>query len=194
MHDASKHFYLTLTKRAERLRYLPAIASAAGVPWPLPNVGIGVTAENQDMWDARTGLLQDVGAALTFVSVEPMLGPIHGGRVLPGWVLCGGESGPIARPMHPAWVRSLRDQCTHAGTPFLFKQWGAFGIVDRPSAKYGLVAYLDDGEQEWDCGFLRKERPHAFMANVGKKAAGRLLDGVEHNDVPLVIRRHFGVT
>ncbi|WP_365817102.1 DUF5131 family protein [Desulfovibrio sp.] len=65
-------------------------------------------------------------AAKHFLSVEPMLGPVDLSRFLPwlNWVICGGESGPGARPMHPDWVRLLRDQCANAGVPFYFKGWG----------------------------------------------------------------------
>jgi protein gp37 len=203
MQDASQHFFLTLTKRADRLPELPRIAKRHGdlEKWPLPNVGIGVTMESQEQEERVVQLLR-IDAALRFVSVEPMLGEVGlwrlkcgheydgegadyynalsgssfwpngdhgiGGGPTVDWVLCGGESGPGARPMHPDWARDMRDQCREAGTAFLWKQWGEY----RP------VGGRDD--------FVGMER-------VGKKAAGRLLDGVEHNEVPLVIRQHFGV-
>ncbi len=96
------------------------------------------------------------------------------------WVICGGESGPQARPMHPAWARSLRDQCAQAEVPFLFKQWGEFGPCnDRglcetvPGAKFPKNAegYLFQGSRQ-------------YMIRVGKHAAGRQIDGVEHNAFP----------
>jgi protein gp37 len=110
------------------------------------------------------------------------------------WVIAGGESGPKARPMHPDWVRSLRDQCEPAGVPFLFKQWGEYspaadhhpvgagcthtpeaihisrGREFRPLEAFGLLAQRSEG---W-----------AGMCRIGKAAAGRLLDGVEHNGFP----------
>lgn len=116
---------------------------------PLPNVWLGVTAENQEQADKRIPILLQIPAAVRFVSVEPMLGPVdlrnlkYDGDILDAmageylstdgseayvpwnkldWVICGGESGPRARPMHPDWVRSLRDQCVGAGVPFFFKQ------------------------------------------------------------------------
>jgi protein gp37 len=104
-----------------------------------------------------------------------MLGPIDF-RKVPGfnrvgldlsgwWIICGGESGPKARPMHPDWVRSLRDQCAAADVPFLFKQWG-----------------------EWAPNYLTEngERIEStmWMDRMGKKAAGRLLDGREHSEFP----------
>ncbi len=94
------------------------------------------------------------------------------------WVICGGESGPNARPMHPDWVRGLRDQCEAAGVPFLFKQWGEFLPVETDSADYeGQRVYALEG-----CGEL-PERRHQVMwahgrefAPLGKKAAGRMFD------------------
>lgn len=109
------------------------------------------------------------------------------------WVICGGESGPGARPMHPDWARSLRDQCASAGTPFLFKQWGEFQVaVDRsrddPDWRLDYSLKFDDRRPyQWlnlagGCGF-HGERFHV-MQRVGKARAGRLLDGVEHNAFP----------
>ena len=111
--------------------------------WPLPNLWLGVTACNQAETDAKIPRLLETPAAKRFVSVEPMLGPVDFSRVtcpdnlgidtqiwpLHGkggldWVICGGETGPGARPMHPDWVRSLRDQCAGAQVPFFFKSWG----------------------------------------------------------------------
>lgn len=97
------------------------------------------------------------------------------------WVICGGESGPGARPMHPDWARSLRDQCAAAGVPFFFKQWGAWAPLDPdgdgfwPADKGGCIRLLPDGtrgERGWPMQF------------VGKGAAGHLLDGVEHRGMP----------
>lgn len=133
------------------------------VTWPLPNLWAGVTVCNQEEADSKIPALLRTPAAKRFISVEPMLGPIdleavsfkhsdgffgsalrwhhlpHGccDKDYPAldWVICGGETGPKARPMHPDWVRSLRDQCVEAGVPFYFKGWGGSG-------KYG-PALLD---------------------------------------------------
>jgi protein gp37 len=142
-----------------------------GGPWPLPNVWLGVTAEDQTRADERIPALLQCPAAGYFVSVEPMLGPINICAVPEGrpaefsarysplgdldWVICGGESGPGARPMYPDWARSLRDQCVKAGVPFYFKQWG-----------------------EWKIS--TKEEP----MRVGKHEAGHLLDGREWFEHP----------
>lgn len=88
----------------------------------LEHVRIGTSAENQGMWDKRIDSVCEFPSS--FVSAEPLLGPIEIGLHKPGWVIVGGESGPGARPMAPDWARSLRDQCVGAGIPFLFKQWG----------------------------------------------------------------------
>jgi protein gp37 len=105
------------------------------------------------------------------------------------WVIVGGESGPQARPMHPAWARALRDQCAAADVPFLFKQWGNWaphtatpGGDEGGDLRSGRVRYLTGDDRTPDGHFRRGD---AAMANVGKKAAGRLLDGAEHNGYPV---------
>jgi protein gp37 len=141
---------------------------------PLPNVWLGVTCENQEQADKRIPHLLRCPVAVRFISVEPMLGPMDLDRHLwremsldeiPGsalndgccrgralrhpsidWVICGGESGPNARPMHPEWVRSLRDQCVSAGVPFFFKQWGDHYHPGIGNPKHG--GCLIDGK-EW---------------------------------------------
>ena len=115
------------------------------------------------------------------------------------WVICGGESGPGARPMHPDWARGLRDQCARAGVPYLFKQWGEWTEIDQfdPSGdseyhlepgplcgepRYHSAAVGIDGKTSHDAELV--EKPSAKMSRVGKKKAGRLLDGVEWNGFP----------
>jgi protein gp37 len=135
----------------------PALeARALRSRWPLPNLWVGTSVEDQTTADGRLPHLLAAPAALRFVSCEPLLGPVSlwrgdsarallnlgpvaNGRGL-GWVIVGGESGPGARPMRPAWVRDLRDRCVVAGVPFFFKQWG--GVR---KAKAGAVL---DG-REW---------------------------------------------
>lgn len=118
MVQAHWHTFQILTKRAERLARL-----ASRLPWP-PNVWQGVSVENQDYcW--RVSYLQKVSAAVRFLSVEPLLGPIpHLPLERIHWVIVGGESGGGRREMAPEWVREIRDQCLDAGVPFFFKQWG----------------------------------------------------------------------
>ena len=155
MAKAQQHTFQVLTKRHARMRSLLSdsgfaremwdrlgIVEYPEVPdevWPLPNVWLGVSTEDQKWADIRIPALLDTPAAVRFISAEPLIGPITLsadaiGRYYGGdpredergldWVIVGGESGRGARPMHPDWARSLRDQCTSAGVPFLFKQWG----------------------------------------------------------------------
>jgi protein gp37 len=136
MVQAHWHIFQILTKRAERLAEL-----APKLPWP-PNVWQGVSVENaRHTW--RIIHLQKVPAAVRFLSVEPLLGPIPD---LPlddiHWVIVGGESGPRHRPMDPAWVRHIRDQCLAIGVPFFFKQWG--GRTPRAKGRVLDGATWDD--------------------------------------------------
>ena len=194
---SSRHTYQVLTKRADRMlefyqwlddqkdlgdyptrallcgshakRHISRPIEIPGIGWPLPNVWLGVTAENQATWSWRVEYLHQCPAAVRFVSVEPMVGPIdpclfHWRKHI-HWIICGGESGPGARPMHPEWARSLRDQCAEAGVPFLFKQWGEWAPVPAASrCRPGIES----------------------LRRVGKKAAGRELDGVVHDGYPEV--------
>lgn len=115
---ASHHTFQVLTKRADRLREI-----AADLPWPM-NVWMGVSVENEDVaW--RIDELRQVPAAVRFLSLEPLIGPLPVLN-LDGiqWVIVGGESGPCARHIDPEWVRTIRDQCLRAGVPFFFNQWG----------------------------------------------------------------------
>lgn len=118
MNETPWHTYQVLTKRAGRLAQL-----ASRFKWS-PNVWMGVTVENAAHVD-RIDHLREVPAAVRFLSLEPLLGPLPNLN-LDGinWVIVGGESGPGARPMDPEWVTDLRDQCLKADVPFFFKQWG----------------------------------------------------------------------
>lgn len=118
MRDTPQHTYQILTKRAERLEDL-----SRKIDWPT-NVWMGVSVENAD-YIYRIDHLRRTGAAIKFLSLEPLLGPVEGMDLKNiDWVIAGGESGPGARPMDAAWVRYIRDQCSAAGVAFHFKQWG----------------------------------------------------------------------
>lgn len=145
--------------------------------WPLPNVWFGVSIENQETADERIPLLLQTPAEVRFISAEPLLGPVDLSRPLKfydiakverrlldpvekavpigrdkaiGWVIAGGESGPGARPMHPDWVRSIRDQCQAAGVPFFFKQWGEYDHRNIRVGKKEAGSMLDGREhKEW---------------------------------------------
>jgi protein gp37 len=146
---------------------------------PLPNVWLGATVVNQAEAVRDIPKLMETPAAVRWLSVEPMLGPIdftevpdpreHGRACrFVDWVVVGGESGPDARPMHPEWARRLRDQCLIVGIPFLFKQWGEW-IGDAVSLDDSRMHHWPDGA----CSF-----------RAGKKAAGRRLDGRLYDDFP----------
>lgn len=197
------HTYMVLTKRPERVQdwlqwlfeYWPG-DSPVNVNLSVEghfgrHIWFGVTAENQQRADERIPILLEIPAAVRFISVEPMLGPVDllsndylGGCIncevcldnpetcincaqdrKIDWVICGGETGPGARPMRLNWVRSLRDQCQTAGISFFFKAWGEYG----PN-------WLND-----DNGKIEGSE---WMDRMGKKAAGRLLDGRTWDEMP----------
>lgn len=118
MADTPQHTYQILTKRSHRLRLL-----ADQLYWP-GNVWMGVSVEDSSALD-RIDDLRSVPAAVRFLSCEPLIGPLHG-MELGGinWVIVGGESGRVRRPIDPAWVREIRDACLRESVPFFFKQWG----------------------------------------------------------------------
>lgn len=226
---APHHTFQVLTKRAARMQaYVEGARSRVIVDghvavsgdgqyfsrkklggdwqWPLPNVWLGVSAEDQRRADERIPELLATPAAVRFVSAEPLLGPIdftylRADSILTldaltglhadcegavegvidtpdpklDWVIVGGESGPDARPMHPDWARQIRDQCAAEGTAFFFKQW----CEHRP---------LTNAERGTACGATlvgnNRFESDAYVLRVGKKRAGRLLDGVQHNGMP----------
>lgn len=169
-------------------------------PFPLPNVWLGVSCENQETADERIPLLLQVPAAIKFLSCEPLLGMLNITNYLyedllcPSnkihWVITGGESGYNARPMHPDWARFLRDQCKAADVPFFFKQWGEWLPIkfkDNVPSKICKQIGRFTSCHLWIKGENVNEEiyPNAVnMVKVGKKQAGRLLDGVEHNEFP----------
>jgi protein gp37 len=213
----------------DRIRALPS--------WPLPNVWLGASIEDQLTADERTVRLLQTPAAVRWLSVEPMLGSVNLPRVdfhcdlcggtgmlarwpkgrchhcngrgfIPGistdpkfgtpatpmrfinWVVCGGESGPKARPMHPDWVRSLRDQCVAAGVPFLLKQvgeWGWASHVTEPAAishavcLHGIMAEFTQEAMRAACPECTRWEG---LRKCGKRRAGRLLDGALWDEYP----------
>ena len=226
---SQQHTFQILTKRSDRMaeyfaqdRYDNILREAYGLQFRvdgmgqgisnpsrfgLPNIWIGVTAENQEQADKRIPTLLQIPAVIKFVSVEPMLGPVDLRYLQPNdppteinaltgthgvlrphrgtcprlnWVIVGGETGPGARPMHPDWARSLRDQCVEAGTPFFFKSYGDWIRSDFVPNNWSQVTFMDMEGQ-------KRDPANGFeFWRIGKKAAGRWLDGREWNEYPEV--------
>lgn len=194
---------------------------------PPPGIWLGVSVENQKYADERIPDLLATPAVIRFLSCEPLLESIdlfkaacpytrgltfnalsskEGIGLETGigvnridWVIAGGESGPNARPPHPEWFRSLRDQCAAAGVPFFFKQWGEWADMwgaqidgDGPvTTASGDVPDWMNRMVQFSSGVSKMVRAHSWtghgtelMYRVGKKAAGAMLDGVEHKATP----------
>lgn len=250
---APEHTFIILTKRPDRMPDLMPLIEAdlrqreqtlaeldepTPLTWPLPNVWLIASVENQEAADRRVRDLLRTPAAVHGVSCEPLLGLTEldnictagtregtgefinalsleewseaearaemGEGFLPtlDWVIAGGETGPGARPAHPEWFRSLRDQCKAAGVPFFFKSFGDWKPIGQMEdgecdALYHPAPQRDseaarcckvettvlqlDGSQrrEWPLGAM-------LMFRVGKKRAGRVLDGREYSEFPEV--------
>lgn len=210
---AREHTFQILTKRPRRMRdYLSSPAtperirlalegflqkgdSAYELRWPIENIWVGASVEDQSAADERIPFLLDAPAAVRWISAEPLLGPLdleryllalrHEGRhACRGvhWVVAGGESGPAARPMHPDWARALRGQCKVAGVPFFFKQWGAWApmVFGQPeNRRYGEF----HGDRFFESCLCSAGLSEA-MKMLGKRAAGRKLDGREWDEYP----------
>jgi protein gp37 len=244
-----QHTYQILTKRPERmaeyfapkeidmnrasslvmaaaLEMLPKQEQHLGVmkPWPLPNVWLGTSVEDQATAAARIPHLLRCPAAVRFLSCEPLLGAVDLWPVMEAhmeyrrihenacfrdpstppwgiqWVITGGESGHGARPMHPDWARSLRDQCKAAGVPFFFKQWGAWSPGSALDFDRNIVL-LSDGTrlpyQHYEGSLTQDQKDnwnslHALAMHKSFKAHGddHMLDGVAHQEWPVVAEQH----
>lgn len=203
MELADWHVYQVLTKRAGRMRQ---VLEQEDMP---AHIWLGVSVEDRKYGLPRIEELRRTPAAVRFLSIEPLLEDIAGDLDLTGidWVIVGGESGPDARPMHPDWVRRIRERCGAQGVPFFFKQWGAwlpisemtepeFDRLYEPAPEqdperarrcrvqnFGIG--FDGGKDHW-----RKVGgyPSYLTFRVGKKAAGRTLDGKLHGAMPPEVR------
>lgn len=180
---------------------------------PLQNVWLGVSVEDQDAANERIPLLLDTPAAVRWISAEPLLGPVDLNRILVNpergfhvsalheqhddcyyqsnaqldWVVVGGESGPKARPMHPDWAYALQAQCEGAAVPFLFKQWGEWVSAGQPAfgTVKGEVRHIRSDGSFWGDDLPEDENADVLtVVKVGKKSAGRLLGGVQHDGYP----------
>lgn len=155
--------------------------------FPYRHVHIGVSVE-LDRYVWRANILREIPAEVRWVSAEPLLSGLPS-LDLTGisWVVAGGESGPGARPMHPDWTRDLRDRCRAAGVAYFFKQWGEHAPVrpydDTEGWHPGEIVLNRDG-RDWRGSEILFEDGAYVMRRVGKKAAGRLLDGVEWSQFP----------
>jgi protein gp37 len=215
--------WLILTKRPENI----STRIPTEFAYPSSCVRLGVTAENQEMADKRIPILLRSWSGKNFLSVEPMLGPVElehsycgylsgweteveadeDGDPVPyqsqteriGWVICGGESGPNARPMHPNWAISVSDQCEAANVPFFFKQQGEWAPVrEFPTFQKWVnkaQTWLSPGDICMDAtgkvcriggDFENAAYPVTIMRKVGKKNAGSILDGKEWKQFPEV--------
>lgn len=239
---ASAHTFQLLTKRHGRMRsFLSSPTFADDVryrrsamahdrgqevdrdapAWPLPNVWVGVSVEDQLRADLRIPALRETPAAVRFLSCEPLLGPVqlcscagaasepqrhpflindtcalHGDHHV-DWVIAGGESGHGARPMHPAWARALRDQCETAQVAFHFKQWGQFTPVAAPHDRW-----FDKEPDLWvsTTGAVGSEAKAMSAGgdwsgvwSVGKRAAGCTLDGRTWDQQPTALAERLAV-
>lgn len=194
--DQTPHLdWLLLTKRPENIRGKTPLGWFRNGPWPA-NLWIGTSVENQEQADKRIPVLLSIPAPVRFLSCEPLLGPLDLSMYLVPqfaaddprhepwrngveWVICGGESGPQARPMHEDWARALRDQCQAAGVAYFFKQWGQYipvGQTDKDWYNSGELMYAAD-----------KQTGGRFIRLASKHDAGRQLDGREWNEMPEVV-------
>lgn len=160
--------WLLLTKRPDRV----LSCTPWGKSWPA-NVWLGTTTETQRWADRRLAALAKIPAAVRFISAEPLLGPVSLEEYadIIDWVITGGESGPKARPSSPSWFRSLLNQCMAAEIPFHFKQWGDWAPGQGINLAKARGSISVDG---------------TTMLRVGKKAAGRFLDGEIYDGLPRI--------
>lgn len=199
--EATPHLdWLLVTKRIGNAKKMMFQARGGALPL-LHNVWLGITVVNQEEADRDIPKLLEVPSVIRFLSMEPLLGPVdfyqtsaamlssghpwRNGPILGGinWVIAGGESGPNARPSHPNWFRSLRDQCAEAEVPFFFKQWGEWGEA------WGGCTHLiyPDGrvvEGSHEHPDAWKHKTAETIARMGKQSSGRLIDGVIHDAFP----------
>lgn len=200
--------WLLLTKRPDNVHHVmqEVTLGTYGEAWNflehMPNVWIGTTVENQKYADIRIPQLLKIPAKVRFLSVEPLLGQIDlspylfaagdDGEPVPRnepplsclhWIIVGGESGSNARPMHPYWVRLIRNQCKNADVPFLFKQWGSFAPIDFKVINPFVVNLAGQ--------VRRVEEPgpgDCAVYKTNKNVSGRIFEGREWNQLPEVSR------
>ena len=195
--DATPHLdWLLLTKRPENIRRMwkprPVKDGAMDDGFKRLNVWLGTSVENQEWYDER---IEDLNSCKSlcenlFLSCEPLVGRVELSPGFPvDWVITGGESGPAARPAHSSWYRELRDQCLSMNIPFHFKQWGEFypirgtGRPSRDEDEFDGVWHWVDRDGNTSKSGCEPDEVHI---RIGKKKAGRILDGETHDGLPCV--------
>lgn len=200
MRWADRHTYVILTKRAQRMRKFRSRFPNGVCREVLDNLALGVSVSNQASADALLPILRRVPARWHIVSYEPAVEPVDFGPYIEhlDWIICGGESGPKARPMHPQWARCIRDMCVSAGVPFFFKQWGEWlshhdwrdDLKDDNDVetRFDTMAFYNDQWEEASTSGLDNNDSYPFdtefMGRVGKKLAGKMLDGRVWDQTP----------
>ena len=183
--SSPQHIFIILTKRPKMMKIILGKCENF-----YKNIWLGISAENQKMFDERWAYLKQIPAAVYMVSYEPALVPL----VLPpdflelgqrAFLVCGGESGPGARPLRPDWARGVRDQCVEAGVPYFFKQFGAWEACKQ--VKHIRCTCMNNAEwigMDGKIYDIPRDNGGVWMRKVGKKAAGRELDGKTWSQVP----------
>lgn len=190
--EATPHLtWMLLTKRPQKI---VGMVPPAWLIHPPANVWYGSTIENRATLAQRAHHLAEVPAALRFWSCEPLLEDL--GDVTPlltglGLIIAGGESGPKARPSHPVWWRSLRNQCVKAGKPFHFKQWGEWApghgplaMAGDPPGSWRKIESVKVGRKTYRGANIHQFGDGTVVIRLGKKTAGRQLDVVTHDEMP----------
>lgn len=187
-----RHTFLVLTKRPNLMAKFmrPWLHATRGKGITFQNIYFGTSIENQQAADERIPYLLKIPGK-RFLSIEPMLGEIiipHGQLKEISQVICGGETGPTARPCHPDWVRSLRDQCKATGVPFFFKGWGGrIETENNEGVKMGDIymssdGFIDVAKRGYVCFASESEGTHIRRVKYYKDT-GRLLDGRTHDEL-----------
>lgn len=209
-----------LTKRPENIMSMvPKDWAFDGFP---PNVWMGTTVESQEMAEKRLPVLMEIPARIRFISAEPLLGPvdltpwlsssptsqdpqhIKGRADGVQWVIAGGELASKARPMHPVWLRTMRDACASVTVPFFFKQWGSYCVFDITEGTTGSARHrirpgfggrrqhqiigAMDGQFEPVTGDVRQHSSYQVGGAIAVRGSvaltGRKLDGCVHDEFP----------
>jgi protein gp37 len=196
--DKALEFYQWATKNVDKVKAeLSKTIPFLDLTFPPKNIWIGTSVENQEQADIRIPLLLQIPAAVRFLSCEPLIGEVDikkwlnyifvnefGSHNL-RWVIAGGESGHGARPMHPYWVQSLRDQCAAANVPFFFKQWGEY--ISIREAYNANIDVTDKRPIQMGTGLFGDRN----LVKLGKSKTGNELDGKQHLAFPTSTHQHI---